>query len=53
MAGTNLNYQITGDDIDRYLDAGSKKILKYSELSNYRTIEELLPEPVDYRIILI
>lgn len=53
MAGTNLNYQITGDDIDRYLDAGSKKILKYSELANYRTIEELLPEPVDYRIILI
>ena len=53
MAGTNLNYQITGEDIDRYLDAGSKKILKYSELANYRTIEELLPEDVDYRIILI
>jgi hypothetical protein len=53
MAGTNLNYQITGEDIDRYLQAGSTKILKYSELANYRTVEELLPDPVDYRIILI
>ena len=53
MAGTNLNYQITGEDIDRYLQEGSTKILKYSQLANYRTIEELLPEDMDYRIILI
>ena len=53
MAGTNLGYMIDSTDIDRYLDAGSSKILKYSELDQFRTIEELLPNDVDYRIILI
>ncbi len=53
MAGTDLSYMIDSADIDRYLDAGSKKIIKYSELDQFRTIEELLPNDKDYKIILI
>lgn len=49
----NLAMMITGEDIDRYLDAGSSKILKYSELDQFRTVEELLPKDLDYRIVLI
>lgn len=52
-AGNDLNYMITSTDIDRYLDSGSSKILKYSELDDFRTIEELLPLETDYKIILI
>jgi hypothetical protein len=53
MAGTDLGYMIDSADIDRYLDAGSSKIIKYSDLDQFRTIEELLPKDVDFRIILI
>jgi hypothetical protein len=48
--GTN----ITDGDIRRYFGDGvESKILKYSELANYATIDELLPKPRDFRIILI
>ena len=53
MDSTKLSMMITSEDIDRYLDDGSSKILKYSELDQFRTIEELLPRDIDYRIILI
>jgi hypothetical protein len=53
MAGTDLGYMIDSADIDRYLDAGSSKIIKYSELDQFRTIEELLPKDIDYKIILV
>ena len=53
LAGTDLSYMIDSEDINRYLDAGSTKLIKYSELDQYRTIEELLPNDVDYKIILI
>jgi hypothetical protein len=53
MAGTDLSYMIDSEDINRYLDAGSSRLIKYSELDQYRTIEELLPNDVDYKIILI
>ena len=53
MDSSKLSMMITSEDIDRYLDAGSKKILKYSDLDQFRTIEELLPDAVDYRIVLI
>jgi len=48
-----LAKMITSTDIDRYLNEGSNKIVKYSELSRYETIEDLLPLKTDYRIILI
>jgi hypothetical protein len=51
----DLARMTTGDDFDRYLHGASNKILKYSELGKYYndTVEELLPEETDYRIILI
>ncbi len=53
MDSSKLSMMVTSEDIDRYLDDGSSKLLKYSELEQYRTVEELLPRDVDYRIILI
>jgi hypothetical protein len=53
MDSSKLSMMITSEDIDRYLDAGSKKILKYSDLDQFRTVEELLPDDVDFRIVLI
>jgi len=48
--GTN----ITDGDIRRYFgDCVESKILKYSDLADYNTIDELLPKPRDFRIILI
>lgn len=48
--GTN----ITDGDIRRYFGDGvESKILKYSDLANYGTIDELLPKPRDFRIILV
>ena len=44
---------ITGDDFNRFLTNGEQHIIKYSDLANYKTIEELLPESRDYRIVLI
>jgi hypothetical protein len=48
--GTN----ITDGDIRRYFGDGvESQILKYSDLANYNSIDELLPKPRDFRIILI
>lgn len=48
-----LSTMISNDDFSRYIeDATNDKILKYSELSRYNTIYELLPEQRDYKIIL-
>jgi len=48
--GTN----ITDGDIRRYFGDGVEgRILKYSDLANYNTIDDLLPKPRDFRIILI
>ena len=41
-------------DIERYFGAGKEsEVIKYSELEKYSTIDELLPEPFDFRILLI
>ena len=48
--GTN----ITDGDIRRYFGNGVEgRILKYSDLADYNTIDELLPKSRDFRIILI
>lgn len=47
-----INTPLTDADVERFL--GNKAcILKYSELKNYKTIENLLPAVLDYKIILI
>jgi hypothetical protein len=49
-----LTTMISSDDFSRFLDdASSDKILKYSELSKYNTMYELLPNARDYKIVLI
>jgi hypothetical protein len=49
----NLSYFGSNEDIKNALGCGDDKIIKYSELSRYNSIEELLPEQFDYIIILI
>ena len=45
---------ISEDDIEFFLGREAReKVIKYSDLEEYKTIEELLPENIDYVIILI
>ena len=46
-----LSYMFSEKDFKRYFDIEGK-ILKYSELSRYNNIEELLPHDKDFKIIL-
>lgn len=46
-----LEKMFSNDDIDRWLGAGH--IIKYSELDNYETINDLLPNDKDFKVILI
>ena len=49
-----IGTSLTDGDIVRYFGDGvESKILKYSELANYKTIDELLPKERDFRIILV
>jgi hypothetical protein len=49
-----LTDMISDDDIEKYLDKeGHQKIIKYSDLKNYRDIDDLIPKFNDYKIILI
>lgn len=49
-----LQYFITDDDIKRWLGPESEsKIIKYSDLANYNSLEDLLPNETDYKIILV
>ena len=48
---SSLAKMIDDTDISRYF--GDGKIVKYNELKNYSTINDLLPEPTDFRIILL
>jgi hypothetical protein len=47
-----LAKMISDEDFNRYFSDAPQKLLKYSELANINTIDELLPEEQDYRIIL-
>ena len=41
-------------DLERYFGTGiESEVMTYSQLVNYRTIDELLPNPIDFRIILV
>ena len=49
-----IGTSLTDGDIRRYLGDGiESKILKYSELAGYASIDELLPKERDFRIILV
>jgi len=44
---------MSNEDLEKYLAIRPEDIIKYSELSNYKTIQQLLPKDNDFRIILI
>ena len=45
---------LTDGDLERYFGSGkNSEVMKYNELANYRTIDELLPLPIDFRIVLV
>jgi len=49
-----LKKMASEDDLVRNFGLGVKdKILKYSELENYNTIDELMPDKDDFRILLL
>jgi hypothetical protein len=48
-----LKYFINDSDIKRWLPNAESKIIKYSDLAKYNSLEDLLPEPIDYKIILV
>lgn len=49
-----ITEMIGDDDLRRYLgDEVNNKIIKYSDINNYKNIDELIPDYNDYRIILI
>lgn len=49
-----ITEMISDGDLVRYLgNEVNNKIIKYADISNYKTINELLPKLNDYRIILI
>ena len=49
----NLSYFGSNFDITDALHCGEDKILKYSELKHYNSLQDLLPELFDYKVILL
>jgi len=49
----NLSYFGSNYDIMDCLNCSNDKIIKYSELEPYSSLQELLPDPFDYKIILL
>ena len=48
-----LEYMVSDADFENFLgQSANHKIMKYSELNNCRSLNDLLPEKRDYRIIL-
>jgi hypothetical protein len=49
-----IKQPLSDADLERYFGAGKEsEVIKYNELANYKTIDELLPKPFDFRIILV
>lgn len=45
---------LTDADVERYFGSGkNSEVMKYSEIKDYRTIDDLLPLPIDFRIVLV
>ena len=48
-----LSYMVSNDDFSRWFPNVQNKILKFSQLDDYKTIYDLLPDtPRDFRIVL-
>jgi len=48
-----IEQPMSNEDLEKYLSVKPEDIIKYSELSNYHTIQQLLPKEDDFKIILI
>jgi hypothetical protein len=48
-----ISIPMSDADLERYTGVTPDKVIKYSELINYKTIEELLPTDKSFRIILL
>ena len=44
---------LSNTDFNKYLTGASDKVVKYSDLDQFKSVYDLLPEIIDYRIILI
>lgn len=57
MTDTEIQNRIgkpmTNFDLEKYLSIEPNDIIKYSELSNYKSIQELLPEKDSFKVLLI
>jgi len=54
VIGKRITEPLTDGDLEKYFGSGiESEVIKYSELGNYNTIDELLPKPFDFRIILV
>jgi len=52
--GKRITEPLTDADLERYFGSGvHSEVIKYSELAKYNTIDELLPKPFDFRILLM
>lgn len=51
--GGQLKKMMSNDDFPKYLPDSASKIMLYRDLKKYNTIDDLLPNDFDYRIILI
>jgi hypothetical protein len=49
----NLSYFSSNFDLCDALNCGEDSIIKYSELRNYKSLDELLPNQFDFKIILL
>jgi len=49
----NLGYFGSNYDIMDCLNCGPEQIIKYSQLEKYNSLQELLPLPFDYKLILL
>ncbi len=48
-----ISTPMSNEDLERYLSVKPSDIMKYADLSKYKTIEQLLPNDGDFQIILI
>jgi len=48
-----IGIPMSNDDLEKYLAIKPSDVMKYSDLSSYKNIEELLPKDKDFQIVLI
>jgi len=48
-----IGLPMSNEDLEKYLSVKPDDVMKYSELSKYKKIEDLLPKDKDFQIVLI